>query len=303
MKLGLLLPLFTGDPGRVREAAQDAEALGFDGGSAFDHLFPPWADVQRPSLEVFTTLANVAAATSRLTLGTLVARVTIRPPGMLAKQAAAIDQVSGGRFVLAVGTGDAGRDPEAATFGFASPTAAQRRELLEETVGACRALFRDEAWPGGEQVPAIAGPLAPPPVTPGGPPIWIGGTSPAAIRIAARVGDAWNGWGLDAEGFRRRTERLAMAAGENGRSVPPTWAGLALVGRDEDELAALRADREERGAPGAGVWTGTSEAFSEQLREIRDAGATWAIVMAAGPADRAAVIAEAARRAGVLQAT
>lgn len=302
MKLGLLLPLFSGDPGRVREAAQRAEELGFDGGFGFDHLFPPWADVRRPSLEVFTTLSNVATATSTLTLGTLVARVTIRPPGMLAKQAAAVDGVTGGRFVLAVGTGDAGNDPEAATFGFPSPSAAERRVLLEETVGACRALFRGDDWPGGEQVPAITGPLAPPPVAPGGPPIWIGGTSPAAIRIAARIGDAWNGWGLDLDGFRQRTERLRVAAAEHGRVVPPTWAGLALVGRDAEELADLRAERDERGAPGQGVWTGTVDAFADHLRAISAMGASWAVVMAAGPADRIDVIAEAARRAGVLEA-
>ncbi|MEX2274534.1 MAG: LLM class flavin-dependent oxidoreductase [Actinomycetota bacterium] len=300
MKLGLLLPLFTGDPGRVREAAQRAEELGFDGGFGFDHLFPPWADVQRPSLEVFTTLANVAASTSRLALGTLVARVTIRPPGVLAKQAAALDQLTDGRFVLALGTGDAERDPEASTFGFPSPTAAERRTLLEETVGACRALFAGEQWPGGEQVPAISGPLAPPPAGPTGPPIWIGGTSPAAIRIAARLGDAWNGWGLHAGGFGERAKRLAKQTARFGRVVPPTWAGLALVGKDEEELARLRANRDERGAPGQGVWTGTTDAFADELRSIRDAGASWAIVMAAGPADRVDVIAEAARRAGVL---
>ena len=121
MKLGLLLPLFSGDPARVRAAAIEAEGLGFHGGFAFDHLFPPWADVTRPSLEVFTTLAAVAEATERLALGTLVARVTIRPTVMLAKQAIAIDEISGGRMHLALGTGDAGRDPEAALASHAAP--------------------------------------------------------------------------------------------------------------------------------------------------------------------------------------
>jgi alkanesulfonate monooxygenase SsuD/methylene tetrahydromethanopterin reductase-like flavin-dependent oxidoreductase (luciferase family) len=300
VKLGLLLPLFSGDPDRVRAAAVEAESLGFHGGFAFDHLFPPWADVSRPSLEVFTTLASVAAATSSLEIGTLVARVTIRPAGVLAKQACAIDQISGGRMILAVGTGDAGRDPEADTFGFGSPPAPRRRELLEETVGACRALFRGDRWPGGVQVPPLEGPLVPPPVRPGGPPIWIGGTGRAAIGLAARHADAWNGWGLDLGGFRERVDHLRAATEEVGREVPSTWAGLALVGRDEAELARLRAEREERGAPGAGVWHGTQEAFADHLRALRGSGAAWAIVMAAGPADRAAVIAGSARAAGLL---
>ncbi len=302
MKLGLLLPLFSGDPRRVRAAAIEAEGLGFHGGFAFDHLFPPWAEVTRPSLEVFTTLASVAETTDRLALGTLVARVTIRPTAMLAKQAVAIDEISGGRMHLALGTGDAGRDPEAATFGFPSPSASVRRAILEETVGACRALFSGAVWPGGEQVPRIEGPIAPPPVTPGGPPIWVGGTAPAVIRLAAKVADAWNGWGLPLDGFLRRSKLLEDEASAHGRPVAPTWAGIVLVGRDQDELSRLRADREERGAPGAGVWQGTAEAFSSFLRALADAGATWAIVMVAGPADRAAVIAEAAREAGVLGA-
>ncbi|MEX0754093.1 MAG: LLM class flavin-dependent oxidoreductase [Actinomycetota bacterium] len=300
MKLGLLLPLFSGDPRRVREAGIEAEELGFDGAFAFDHLFPPWADVSRPSIEVFTTLSLVAEATTRLALGTLVARVTLRSPAMLAKHAAAVDQISGGRLILALGTGDAGRDPEAETFGFASPPASERRELLEETVGACRHLFSGEPWPGGDRVPPMQGPLVPPTVTPGGPPIWIGGTAPAAIRLAARVADAWNGWGLDLEGFRERVDRLRAAGVQAGRDVPPTWAGLALVGRDDDELARLAIEREERGAPGQGVWKGTAEGFGAHLRGIAETGATWAIVMAAGPADRVSVIAETARAAGVL---
>jgi alkanesulfonate monooxygenase SsuD/methylene tetrahydromethanopterin reductase-like flavin-dependent oxidoreductase (luciferase family) len=138
-------------------------------------------------------------------------------------------------------------------------------------------------------------------VTPGGPPIWIGGTGGRAITLAAKVADAWNGWGLGLDGFLDRTARLRDAAAEHRREVPPTWAGLALIGRDEAELRRLRTERDERGAPGAGVWQGTAEAFTAELRAIAAAGATWAIVMPAGPADRAGVIAEAAREAGVVE--
>jgi alkanesulfonate monooxygenase SsuD/methylene tetrahydromethanopterin reductase-like flavin-dependent oxidoreductase (luciferase family) len=295
VKLGIVLPLFTGDPDRVLERAQRAEELGFDGVFAFDHFFPPGAPPDKPSLEVFSTLAGVAAVTQRLAMGTLVARVTLRPVGMLAKLATSIDEMSGGRMILAAGTGDALNDAESAAFGFATPAAAERRALLEEAVAACRALFAGEPFPGGRHVPAIAGPLRPPPPTPGGPPIWVGGTSEATIRLAGRIADAWNGWGLDESAFASKASILRQAAAEAGRSVKPTWAGLALVGRDRSEVSRLVDER--RGRPAADalqqdVWAGTREDLLARLRAFEDAGADWGILMLAGPADRIDLVAE-----------
>ena len=84
MNVGLVLPLFSGDAERVLAFARRAEERGFDGVFAFDHLFPPGAPADRPSLEAFASLAAVAARTSRVAVGTLVTRATLRPPGMLA---------------------------------------------------------------------------------------------------------------------------------------------------------------------------------------------------------------------------
>jgi hypothetical protein len=97
--IGLVLPLATSDTGRVLSFARRAEELGFDGLFAFDHLFPPGAGGSS-SLEAYSTLAAVAAVTSRVTIGTLVTRAVLRSAGLLAKQAVALEDVSGGRFVL-----------------------------------------------------------------------------------------------------------------------------------------------------------------------------------------------------------
>src|SRR2546423_15436632 len=112
LKVGIILPMFSGDPGKVLEAARSAESLGFDGVFAFDHFFPPGAPSDRPALEAFTTLAAVAAATERVRLGTLVTRTVLRPVGLVAKMAATVDTISGGRMILGGGTGDPIDAPE-----------------------------------------------------------------------------------------------------------------------------------------------------------------------------------------------
>src|SRR5881397_2326990 len=112
IRVGLILPLFSGDAAKVVSAARAAEELGFDGVFAFDHFFPPGAPPDRPALEAFTTLGSVAAATDRVAIGTLVTRAVLRPPGMVAKMAATLDQISGGRMILAMGTGDPIDRPE-----------------------------------------------------------------------------------------------------------------------------------------------------------------------------------------------
>ncbi|MBA3691361.1 MAG: LLM class flavin-dependent oxidoreductase, partial [Actinobacteria bacterium] len=183
MKIGLALPVFSDDAAKPVAFATRAAALGYDGLFAADHLFPPMGRAF-PSLEAFTTLAAVAARHPGMTVGTLVSRVTLRPAGMLAKQAAALDQMSGGNAVIALGTGDAISIPEHETFGFGFPPIAERRARLEETILALKELFAGRPWIGGHQVAAVPGPLLPPPMRPGGPPLWVGGVADAAVDLA-----------------------------------------------------------------------------------------------------------------------
>ena len=102
-------------------------------------------------------------------------------------------------------------------------------------------------------MPALEGPLLPP----GEPAVWIGGLSDAVLAIAARVADAWNGWGLDADAFEAKVATLRELAA--GRVVAPTWAGIALVGEDRTDLERLLEERRARGASLDGLWTGTAE--------------------------------------------
>jgi alkanesulfonate monooxygenase SsuD/methylene tetrahydromethanopterin reductase-like flavin-dependent oxidoreductase (luciferase family) len=288
LRIGLVLPMSSTDAGALLKLARHAEELGFDGLFAFDHFFPPRAPSDRPSLEAYATLAAVAAVTSRVRIGTLVTRASLRPAGLLAKQAAALDDVSGGRFVLGIGTGDEASKAEHDVFGLPYLGKEARRAHLIETVRAVRALFAGEAWPGGEHVPAMGGPPLPA-ARPGGPPIWIGGESEAVARIAAREAEGWNGWSLDEETFAARVRLLRAEA--DGRPVEPTWAGPVVVGRDARDADRIVAARRERGSMRE-AFAGDLGATAGWLERLAEAGASWAILLAVGGADRIDVIGE-----------
>ncbi len=292
MKLGLSLPTFTADVERPLRAARRAAELGFDGVFAPDHFFPPGAP-DGVSLDPYTLLAAIAWANSGLGVGVLVTRAGLRPPGLLAKQAAALDQLSGGRAVLGLGLGDANARAEHERLGLPFPPPDERAARLEETANALRSLFRGVPWPGGTLVGPLAGPLLPP----GSPEVWIGGRSDRVLQVAARAGDAWNGWALDAEGFESRASalaRLAVDAGRDPTEVPPTWGGIALVGEDGADLAQLEEERASRGLP-MDVWRGTRDDLRAFVRRLEAAGCAWFVCIAAGPADRTALIREAVR--------
>ncbi len=290
MKLGVVLPMFSDNATRVVDVARESEAQAWDGAFVFDHMFPPGAPSDRPALEAFTTLAAVAAATERLTIGTLVTRASLRPTGLLAKLASWIDAASGGRVVVGIGTGDPIDRPEHERYGIPMLPKRERREQLEETVTALKALFEGGTYPGGSYVPKLEGPVVPLTARRGGPPIWLGAQADPVVRMAARIADGWNGWGMDVETFEGKASLLREEADAASRAVEPTWAGIALVGEDEAEAADLLRRRRERGMSDE-IWSGSAPRFLEFLDGLASAGATWAAMVVAGPADRRELIA------------
>jgi alkanesulfonate monooxygenase SsuD/methylene tetrahydromethanopterin reductase-like flavin-dependent oxidoreductase (luciferase family) len=293
VKLGLSLPVFTPDPARPLEVAGRAAEAGFDGVFVPDHLFPPVfyppSGPDRPALEAFAVLSSVAARHPELYVGTLVARVTLRPPGILAKQVAALAEMSRAGAIVALGTGDRASQPEHETFGIDLPAAGERVRLLEETVESLGELFRGRPYPGGTMVPPLVGPLLPAASAER----WVGGLSEAVVAVAARSADAWNGWGLGVEAFATTAGRLRELAGD--RVVPPTWGGIALVGRDRGELGRLIDERTADGRSLDGVWTGTAADLRAFVDALAGHGAAWFIVLPVGPPDRVDVIADALR--------
>jgi alkanesulfonate monooxygenase SsuD/methylene tetrahydromethanopterin reductase-like flavin-dependent oxidoreductase (luciferase family) len=292
VKLGLSLAVFTTDVTKPLAIARRAAGAGYDAIVAPDHLHPP-GDPERPSIDAYGLLSAVAASNPGVGVGTLVSRASLRPVGLLAKQAAALAHMSGGRGMVGLGAGDRLSRIEHETFGVPFLDAPTRVAHLEESALALRSLLRGEAWSGGAHVGPLAGPLLPPASAP----VWIGGLSDVVVRAAARAAEAWNGWGLDVDGYSERVGALARFAHEAGRApeeVPPTWAGIVLVGEDRPDLEALERDREDQGLPGD-LWRGTVDDLRRLCQRLRALGTAWFIVLPAGPRDRVELIARVVR--------
>ncbi len=201
--------------------AQLAEQLGFDSIWAGEHVVvpnpqvaPSPMDPTDPILDPLVHLAFVAAATETILLATGIIVLPQRNPLVLAKQAATLDVLSGGRLLLGVGAGYL--EPEMTALG--TPMA-RRGERTDDHLAAMRAIW-NEPGPVSHDGPFVhfAGVDAHPrPVTPGGPRIVVGGHTPAAFRRAVAHGHGWYGFALAPEDVGPCVEGLRRAADEVDR--------------------------------------------------------------------------------------
>jgi probable F420-dependent oxidoreductase len=171
------------DPGVFREVAVRAEELGYDSIWAGDHI-----SYRNPILDVVVALSTFAAVTSKITLGAGIVLLPLRHPSVVAKEFASLDYLSGGRTILGVGVGgESGPDFDAVGV---SPR--ERGARTDDAMQALRALFREQPAAYQGRFFSFAGiSIEPPPAQAGGPPLWVGGRSEAAIRRAATLGDGW----------------------------------------------------------------------------------------------------------------
>jgi alkanesulfonate monooxygenase SsuD/methylene tetrahydromethanopterin reductase-like flavin-dependent oxidoreductase (luciferase family) len=184
--------------------------------------------VTRGPWEAWTALAALAAATQRVELGPLVASTSFHAPAMLAKQAATVDAISGGRLIVGLGAGWNEREYRA--FGFPYD---HRVSRFEEAFTIIRGLLRggrvdfDGAYYRVEDCV-----LDPGPARPGGPPLMLGSASPRMMRIGLPHVDAWNVWWSDygntPDGFAAVRDRVDEAAEQAGR-MPGEVAATAAV--------------------------------------------------------------------------
>jgi len=162
----------------------------FDSAWVFDH-FDPRFDRTTGAMEAFTLLAALAAQTSRISLGALVLGATHRHPALVAKMSANLDQISGGRFILAIGAG--WHEAEHRMYGWPLPAVGRRIAFLEESVIALKGML---AHPSGFTLRTSSLQLTnatclPPPLTHGGPPVWVAAGGARGIGIAACLADVW----------------------------------------------------------------------------------------------------------------
>ena len=211
MRLGVNVPNFGPgtNPDVLRRWALTVEGLGFDLLMVSDHIAvtPDVAEqYPAPFYEPFTTLSWLAGLTRGIRLGTTVLIVPYRHPLLIARMAANLNDLSGGRLVLGVGVGWAREE-----FGALGVPFRDRGRLTDEYLLAIRAAWQDETDYRSGHIP-----------------LWIGGNSDAALRRAVRLGDAWHplrftpGWMAEAAG------RLTACAAEQVRPAPALMPRIAL---------------------------------------------------------------------------
>lgn len=192
------------------------EDLGFDSVWLGEHLLYRWPDrPARGPWEAWTLLSAIAAVTDRIELGPLVACTNFHNPALMAKQAATIDEVSGGRFVLGLGAG--WNKTEFRAYGFPYD---HRVDRFEEAYTIIRTLLRDGAidfdgrW---YQVRDLE--LLPRGPRPAGPPLMIGSIGPRMLRSTMATADAWNCWFMDIENRPAGVPRVRAIVDEACRDV------------------------------------------------------------------------------------
>lgn len=197
--------------------ARHAEELGFTALATIDRI-------AYPSYESMTVLAAVAAVTHRVTLATNVVLLPTRDPVVLAKEAATVDQISGGRLRLGLGVGARPDDFEAVGRPFE-----RRGRLADEALEIMLAAWRGE--------PVAGSPVAvcPPPVRPEGIPLYFGGRRPAALRRMARHGTGWTAsGGVTRKDLPQVLEEVREAWRAGGREGLPKTSALVYFGLGED---------------------------------------------------------------------
>jgi probable F420-dependent oxidoreductase len=305
VEVGVLIPtrevVMSGRPqtAPLLAMAERAEAAGFDSVWIGDSL------TARPRHEPLTLMAAIAARTRRVRLGTGVLLPALRNPVVLAHVIGTLDQIAEGRVILGVGIA---ADTPAIRREFAAAGVPWDRRVgrFLETLEICRALWsRDHVSFSGKHFSLDDVTMEPKPPRAGGPPIWIGGSGPTALREAARF-DAWFPTGPSVEFFAEHFPRVQAAAKASGRA-PDAVIGAAYLtlALDADPAAAeTRMDRflETYYAAPAKVikarqagYAGPIEGGVEWIQRWIDAGARHIALRFAG-GDQLAQVDEAATR-------
>jgi alkanesulfonate monooxygenase SsuD/methylene tetrahydromethanopterin reductase-like flavin-dependent oxidoreductase (luciferase family) len=252
--------------------AQAAEAVGFDSIWVGDHLLYRGDDGgETGPWDAWTLLAALAARTERVQLGPLVACTAFHPPGLIARMAATLAEVSGGRFVLGLGAG--WNKEEFRAFGLPYD---HRVSRFEESFTIIRRLLAGERVTlDGRHVQAQDAVLLPAPPAP--PRLMIGSNGPRMLAISLPHVDVWNSWYVDfgnsPEGFAALNERISEAARLAGRD-PSEIERSACVYVALDDADVARANTHE-----APPLEGPPQRIASSLREFAEAGANEAILV------------------------
>jgi F420-dependent oxidoreductase-like protein len=260
----------------VLHLARHVEAAGWDGVWYADHFMPAFGSPRTPWGESWTTLSALAAAVPRLRLGPLVMGNTYRHPAVLAKMAATLDQISGGRVVLGIGAG--WQENEHQAYGIPFYDTKERLDRLEEACAILTSLFRDESTDfAGRYYRLEKAPLAPKPLQQPLPLLVGGGGEKVTLRIAARYAQEWNVWG-DVATLRHKMAILdghCRDIGRDPREIRRSAIALLYLSDDPKFIDEVR--REVKMLP---ILAGNVEEVRATVVEYRQAGVDELVVPA-----------------------
>jgi alkanesulfonate monooxygenase SsuD/methylene tetrahydromethanopterin reductase-like flavin-dependent oxidoreductase (luciferase family) len=258
---------------RWQRLARAAEDGGFAGLYRSDHLTGLFGDSTRPSLETWASLPYLATATRRIRFGPIVSPMTFYQPAILAKRAAAIDQLAGGRFDLGIGAG--WNEMEHRMFGIPFPPLRERMDRFEAGARAIRALWRGTPvtleQPYTPLVDAQSFPL------PAGGRLVVGGRGERrTMRVAAELADEWNVTRVTYDEYPRKLEVLAghcRAFGRDPAAIRLSLMAPIVIGRTRAEVAARLARGREwfpRVPESEAEWRAQSFLFGSVDEVVRD---------------------------------
>jgi len=256
--------------------ARTAQDCGYDGFFRSDHYLTMGGDGLPGPTDAWVTLAGLARETSRIRLGTLVTAGTFRLPGVLAITVAQVDQMSGGRIELGLGTG--WYEQEHTAYGIPFPPLGERFDRFEEQLQVLTGLWTAEGTYTfeGEHYRLVDSPALPKPTQRPHPPIIVGGGGAKRTpRLAATYADEFNLPFGSVEASRAAFERVREACELTGRSLVMSAAQVICCGRDEAEVArrAKAIGREPAELRENGL-AGTPAEIVDRLGQFAAAGAT-----------------------------
>ena len=256
-----------------------AEQTGWDAACVTDHFMPNTPDRVGDMLESWTTLAALAAITKRMRVGTIVSGNTYRHPAVLAKMAAQVDVISGGRLICGMGAG--WQENEHAAYGMPFYTVGERLKRLDEACQVLTMLWTQERSTfKGKYYQLDDAPLMPKPVQKPRPELMIGGGGEkVTLKIVARWADHWNVWGgpdiLAKKG--KILDGYCAAIGRDPKSIVRSAVMVPVVSEDRAEIAKMeqvfmkRMGRDEDSAKDT-LLAGSIAQIQDKLGRLRESG-------------------------------
>lgn len=274
----------------LKKAWREVEDMGYDSVWIYDHFYPMSQKTSKYILEAWTLLPSLATETHRLRFGMLVTCNSYRFPSVLAKIAATVDVMSGGRLEFGIGAGWHKEEYDA--YGIPFPDARIRVEQLAEAIELIKRIWTQEkANFQGEYYTVRDVVSFPKPLQKPHPPIWIGGQGSMLLKIVAQHADYANFVKCSVEEFRQRLKvlkRHCLNLGRKFEAIEKTWHGLMIISDREEEVKrrALKFQEDSAMADEREMSfddflnrniMGTPEQCVEKIRRYVDLGVTYFI--------------------------